>query len=77
MMIRDHFMVNNDEKTRLYLTRIALLSVESHIVPSCTLFNKVINDEALMVAIADLNGIKPNLKFANQVRRLWIDETEA
>jgi hypothetical protein len=35
------------------------------------------NIGALIVATADLNGNKPNPKFAKHVRRLWIDETEA
>lgn len=76
MMIRDHFMVNNGQKTRLYLIKKALKSVEDHIIPSCTHFNKVMNEGALIVATTDLNGNKPNPKVAKQVRRLWIDETE-
>jgi hypothetical protein len=70
-MIRDQFMVKNDDKTRLYLIEKAPKTAKEALSLAISFqaahsFNEAMKDSALTVATADVNGNEPDTRVAER-----------
>ena len=70
-MIRDQFMVKNDDKTRLYLIEKAPKTAKEALSLAISFqaahsFNEAMKDSALTVATTDVNGNEPDTRVAER-----------